>query len=293
MSCQRLSTQTPACPGAKLVALKRPIAILILLLVSIDVGKQLAHYCNIRWGRPCTGTRRLRDTVRVPFVYVRRMRSVSLFGSHVSASRPHHALAIHQHEENPRAQTRVALRVQGGPRPVWPQPLGSGLTLPSIEAAGAQPPEHPGRQFARVGASRGLTPFSADAVTEPDSLAPGFGPRGLWGGHRCCPGRPHKRQSASRRRAETTCWNTRRHTLPGLLSQPDRTRHMRCFHRQPVNRGCAHRHLGSAPDSNTRQDSMDRNAGDCSPERPRHGSLDSPRRGQAHAAVPQAHAEGR
>ena len=129
-------------------------------------------------GRPCTGPRRLRDTVRVPFVYVRRMRSVSIFESHVSASRPHHALAIRQHEENPRAQTRVALRVQGGPWPGGSQPLGPVLTLPSIEAAGAQQPEHPGRQFTHTGASRGLTPFSADAVTEPDSLAPGFGPRG-------------------------------------------------------------------------------------------------------------------
>ena len=124
------------------------------------------------------GTRRLRDTVRVPFVYVRRIRSVSIFESHVSASRPDHALAIRQHEENPRTQTSVALRVQGGPWPVWPQPLGPVLTLPSIEAAGAQQPEHPGRQFTHTGASRGLTPFSADAVTEPDSLAPGFGPRG-------------------------------------------------------------------------------------------------------------------
>ena len=120
----------------------------------------------------------MRDTVRVPFVYVRRMRSVSLFGSHVSASRPHHALAIHQHEENPRTQTSVALRVQGGPWPGGSQPLGPALTLPSIEAAGAQPPEHPGRQLIHTGASRGLTPFSADAVTEPDSFAPGFGPRG-------------------------------------------------------------------------------------------------------------------
>ena len=171
-------------------------------------------------GRPCTGTRRLRDTVRVPFVYVRRMRSVSLFESHVSASRPNHALAIRQHEENPRAQTRVALRVQGGPWPVWPQPLGPGLTLPSIEAAGAQPPEHPGRQFTHTGASRSLTPFSADAVTESDSPAPGLQVAGIWGGHRCCPGRRHTRQSASRRRAETTCWNTHRHSRPGLVSTP-------------------------------------------------------------------------
>ena len=36
-------------------------------------------------------------------------------------------------------------------------------------------------------------------------------------------------------------------SLPSLLSQPGRTRHMRCFHRLPVNRGCAHRRLGSAP----------------------------------------------
>ena len=72
-----------------------------------------------------------------------------------------------------------ALRVQGGPWPVWPQPLGPGLTLPSIEAAGAQPPEHPGRQFTHTGASRSPDALlSADAVTEPDSPAPGFGPRG-------------------------------------------------------------------------------------------------------------------
>ena len=159
--------------------LKRPIAILILLLVSTDVVASSWHTITISGGgRPCLGTRRLRDTVRVPFVYVRRMRSVSLFESHVSASGPDYALAVRQHEENPRTQTRVALRVQCGPWPVWPQPLGPGLTLPSIEAAGAQPPEHPGRQFTHTGASRGLTPFSADAVTEPDSLAPGFGPRG-------------------------------------------------------------------------------------------------------------------
>ena len=120
----------------------------------------------------------MRDTVRVPFVYVRRMRSVSIFESHVSVNRPHHVLAIRQHEGDPRTQTRVALRVQGGPWPGGSQPLGSGRILPSIEAAGAQQPEHPGLQFARVGASRGLMPFSADAVTEPDSLAPGFGPRG-------------------------------------------------------------------------------------------------------------------
>ena len=79
---------------------------------------------------------------------------------------------------DPRAQTSVALRVQGGPRPVWPQPLGSGRILLSIEAAGAQQPEHPGRQFTHTGASRSLTPFSADAATEPDSPAPGFRLRG-------------------------------------------------------------------------------------------------------------------
>ena len=67
---------------------------------------------------------------------------------------------------------------QGGPRPGGSQILGSGLTLPSIEAAGAYQPEHPGRQFTHTGASRSLTPFSADAVTEPDSLAPRFGPLG-------------------------------------------------------------------------------------------------------------------
>ena len=125
------------------------------------------------------GTRRLRDTVRVPFVYVRRMRSVSLFGSHVSAIRPDHALTIRQHEENPRTQTSVALRVQGGPWPVWPQPLGSGRTLPSIEAAGAPAARTPG---AAVDPHRRLP--------RPDALlrrrgrrarpppAPGFGPRG-------------------------------------------------------------------------------------------------------------------
>ena len=162
-----------------LVAVKRPSGILIMFLVSIDVVASSWPIIAISdGGRPCTGPRRLRDTVRVPFVYMRRMRSVSIFESHVSASRPHHALAIRQHEGNPRAQTRVALRVQGGPWPVWPQPLGPGLTLPSIEAAGAQPLEHPGRQFTHTGASRSLTPFSADAVTEPDPLAPGFGPRG-------------------------------------------------------------------------------------------------------------------
>ena len=244
-------------------------------------------------GRPCLGTRRLRDTVRVPFVYVRRMRSFSIFESHVSAIRSDHALAIRQHEENPRTQTRVALRVQGGPWPGGSQPLGPVLTLPRIEAAGAQPPEHPGLQFPRVGVSRGLTPFSADAVTEPDSPCARLRATGTRGGRWCCPDRPHTRQPESQRRAETTCWNTRLHTLPGLLSQPDRTRHMRCFHRQPVNRGCAHRYLGSAPYPNARRNSMDRNSGDCSPGRPRHGSLDGPRRGQAHAAVPQAHTEGR
>ena len=129
-------------------------------------------------GRPCLGTRRLRDTVRVPFVYVRRIRSVSIFESHVSVNRPHHVLAIRQHEGDPRTQTRVALRVQGGPWPGGSQPLDPVLTLPSIEAAGAQQPEHPGRQFTHTGASRSLTPFSADAVTEPDSPAPGFGPLG-------------------------------------------------------------------------------------------------------------------
>ena len=137
MSRQRRETLTLAWPGALCVLLKRPIAILILLLVSNDVGKQLAHYCNIRWGRPCTGTRRLRDTVRVPFVYVRRMRSVSIFESHVSAIRPDHALAVRQHEEDPRTQTSVALRVQCGPWPGGSQPLGPVLTLLSIEAAGA------------------------------------------------------------------------------------------------------------------------------------------------------------
>ena len=50
MSCQRLSTLTLAWPGALCELLKKPIAILIMFLVSIDVGKQLAHYCNIRWG---------------------------------------------------------------------------------------------------------------------------------------------------------------------------------------------------------------------------------------------------
>ena len=150
-----------------------------MFLVSTDVVASSWHTITISGGgRPCLGPRRLRDTVRVPFVYVRRMRSVSLFESHVSASGPDHALAIHQHEENPRAQTSVALRVQGGPWPVWPQPLGPVLTLPSIEAAGAQPPEHQGLQFTHTGASRGLTPFSADAATEPDSIAPGFGPLG-------------------------------------------------------------------------------------------------------------------
>ena len=160
-------------------------------------------------GRPCTGPRRLRDTVRVPLVYVRRIRSVSIFESHVSVNRPHHVLAIRQHEENPRTQTRVALRVQGGPWPGGSQPLGPVLTLPSIEAAGAQQPEHPGRQFTHTGASRGLTPFSADAVTEPDSLAPGFGPLGHGVATGDAQGRPHTRQSASQRRAETICWNTR------------------------------------------------------------------------------------
>ena len=235
----------------------------------------------------------LRDTVRVPFVYVRRIRSVSIFESHVSVNRPHHVLAIRQHEENPRTQTSVALRVQGGPWPGGSQPLGPFLTLPSIEAVGAQQPEHPGRQFVRVGASRGLMPFSADAVTESDPLAPGFGPRGHGVVAGVAQGRPHKRQSASRGPAETTCWNTRLHSLPGLLSQPDRTRHRRCFHRGPMNRGCAHRYLGSAPYPNARRNSMDRNSGDCPPGRPRHGRLDGPRRGQAHAAVPQVHTEGR
>ena len=145
MSCQRRETLTLAWPGAKLVVLKTPIAILILLLVSTDVVASSWHTITISGGdRPCTGTRRLRDTVRVPFVYVRRIRSVSIFESHTSASGPDHALAIHQHEGDPRTQTRVALRVQGGPWPVWPQPIGSGRILPSIEAAGAQPPEHPG-----------------------------------------------------------------------------------------------------------------------------------------------------
>ena len=179
MRCQRRETLTLAWPGALCVLLKRPIAILILLLVSTDVVASSWHTITISGGdRPCLGTRRLRDTVRVPFVYVRRMRSVSLFGSHVSASRPHHALAVRQHGGDPRTQTRVALRVQGGPWPGGSQPRDPVLTLLSIEAAGAQQPEHPGRQFTHTGASRGLTPFSADAATEPDSLAPGFGPRG-------------------------------------------------------------------------------------------------------------------
>ena len=106
------------------------------------------------------------------------MGSVSFFESHVSASRSDHALAIRQHEENPCAQTRVALRVQGGPWLGGSQPLGPSLTLLNIEAAGAQQPEHPGLQFTHTGASRSLTPFSADAVTDSDSPAPGFGPRG-------------------------------------------------------------------------------------------------------------------
>ena len=96
----------------------------------------------------------------------------------MSASGPDDALAIRQHEENPRTQTSVALRVQGGP---WPCRV-------SAPRFWSHPAEHrsrrcaaartPGRQFTHTGASRGLTPFSADAVTEPDSLAPGFGPRG-------------------------------------------------------------------------------------------------------------------
>ena len=145
MSCQRRETLTLAWPGAKLVVLKRPIAILILLLVSTDVVASSWHTITISGGgRPCTGPRRLRDTVRVPLVYVRRIRSVSIFESHVSVNRPHHVLAVRQHEGDPRTQTRVALRVQGGPWPGGSQPLGSGRILLSIEAAGAQPPEHLG-----------------------------------------------------------------------------------------------------------------------------------------------------
>ena len=253
----------------------------------------MAYYYNIRWGPALFGNSTVARHGPRPF----RVRAPHALGlvvrvTHVSASRSDHALAIRQHEENPRTQTRVALRVQGGPWPVWPQPLGSGRILPSIEAAGAQPPEHPGRQFTHTGASRGLTLLLRRRGHRARLPRARLRATGTWGGHRCCPGRPHTRQSASRRRAETTCWNTRLHTLPGLLSQPGRTRHRRCFHRGPVNRGCAHRRLGSAPYPNARRNSMDRNSGDCSPERPRHGSLDGPRRGQAHAAVPQVHAEG-
>ena len=180
MSRQRRETLTLAWPGAKLVVLlKRPIAILITLLVSNDVGKQLTYDYNIRWGPALHGTSTVARHGPRPF----RVRAPHALGlvvrvTHVSASGPDHALAVRQHEENPRAQTSVALRVQGGPWPGGSQPLGPVLTLPSIEAAGAQPPEHPGLQFPPTGASRGLMPFSADAATDSDSLAPGFGPRG-------------------------------------------------------------------------------------------------------------------
>ena len=151
----------------------------------------------------------------------------------------------------PRRGSRSGCRVAPGPAGLSPSALV--LTLPSIEAAGAQPPEHPGLQFTHTGASRGLTPFSADAVTEPDSLAPGFGPRGYGVATGVAQvDRTRDSQSLSRR-AAITCWNTRLHTLPSLLSQPDRTRHMRCFHRLPVNRGCAHKYLGSAPYPNARR----------------------------------------
>ena len=165
------------------------------------------------------------------------MRSVSLFESHVSAIRPHHALAIRQHEENPRAQTRVTLRVQGGPS--------------ARRVSDPRPRPHPAEHRSRRRAAA-LTPGAAvhprRRIPRPDDLLRRRGHRarlprarlratGIRGGHRCCPGRPHKRQSASRGPAETTCWNARLHTLPGLLSQPDRTRHRRCFHRLPVNRG--------------------------------------------------------
>ena len=236
-------------------------------------------------GRPCLGTRRLRDTVRVPFVYVRRIRSVSLFESHVSASRPDHALAIRQDEENPRAQTRVALRVQGGPWPVWPQHLGPVLTLPSIEAAGAQPPEHPGRQFPHTGASRGLTPFSADAATELDPPRPASG-HGDTGWPLVTPRvTAHETVSVSAPRRD----HLLEHAPTYAPRPPVPTRSDPAHEPLPPGageQGCPHGHLGSAPYPNARQDSMDRNAGDCSPERPRHGSLDGPRRGHSTCSRP-------
>ena len=159
-------------------------------------------------GRPCTGTRRLRDTVRVPFVYVRRMRSVSIFESHVSAIRPDHALAVRQHEGNPRAQTRVALRVQGGPlarRVSAPRPCPHPAEHRSRRCVAARTPGaavHPHRRLPRPDA---LLRRRGHRARLPRARLRATGTRG---GHRCCPGRPHTRQSASRRRAETTCWNT-------------------------------------------------------------------------------------
>ena len=293
MSRQRLSTLTLACPGAKLVVLlKRPIAILITLLVSTDVvASSWPVIATSDGGRPCLGPRRLRDTVRVPFVYVRRIRSVSIFESHVSASGPDHALTIRQHEENPRTQTSVALRVQGGPWPGGSQPLGSGRILLSIEAAGAQPPEHPGLRFAHTGASRSLTSFSADAATGPDSPRPASG-HGDMGWPPVTPRvTAHETVSVSGPRRD----HLLEHALTYAPRPPVPTRSDPAQEVLPPGageQGCAHRRLGSAPYPNARRNSMDRNSGDCSPERPRHGSLDGPRRGQAHGAVPQVHAEG-
>ena len=135
----------------------------------------------------------------------------------------------------PRRVSRSGCRVAPGPAGLSPSALV--LTLPSIEAAGAQPPEHPGRQFTHTGASRDLTLLLRRRGHGVRPPAPGFGPRGHGVATGDAQGRPHTRQSASRGRAATTCWNTRLHTLPGLLSQPDRTRHRKCFHRGPVNRG--------------------------------------------------------
>ena len=263
-----------------------------MFLVSIDVVASSWHTITISdGGRPCLGTRRLRDTVRVPFVYVRRMRSVSLFESHVSASGPDHALAIRQHEENPRTQTSVALRVQGGPWPGGSQPLGPVLTLPSIEAAGAQPPEHQGLQFTRVGASRGLTPFFADAVTESDPPRPasGHGDTG-W---------PPVLPRATAQATVSVSPPRRDHVLehaPLFAPRPPSpTRSDPAQVPLPPaagEQGVRTQAPGERAVSDARRNSVDRNAGACSPERPRHGRLDGPRRGQARAAVPQVHAEG-
>ena len=120
---------TLAWPGALCVLLKRPIAILILILVSIDVVASSCHTIAISGGgRPCLGTRRLRDTVRVPFVYVRRMRSVSLFESHTcpQADRIMRLQSASMRRIRvPRRASRSGCRVAPGPAGLSPSALSS------------------------------------------------------------------------------------------------------------------------------------------------------------------------